>query len=197
MLVLEVRPHASSQRRAYPVISVRLWISWLVSEDDTISNDNYSQCHRSSTDSAAGMGVIMDVITCTNLIRLQYLNGHWASVRRHLFLGGFLHSVAVTMSRFLVPICSSSCKCLCRMGLGFHSDCLRFCYLPGWLCCVVLLVWDYFVIIDTWLILQWRELCVLDRDICFGFCFLLFISSFLSWLTENVLNIPQGVFNWL
>lgn len=138
MLVLEVRPHASSQRRAYPVISVRLWISRLVSEDDTVSNDNYSQCHRSSTDSAAGMGVIMDVITCTNLIRLQYLNGHWASVRRHLFLGGFLHSVAVTMSRFLVPICSSSCKCLCRMGLGFHSDCLRFCYLPGWLCCVVL-----------------------------------------------------------
>lgn len=141
MLVLEVWPDTSSQRTAYPVISVRLWTKRRVSEDDTISNDNSSQCHRSSTDSAAGMGAIMDVITCANLIRLQYLNGHWASVRRHLVLGGFLHSDAVTMSRFLVPICSSSCECLWRVGLGFNSDCLCFCYLPGWLCCVVLCCW--------------------------------------------------------
>lgn len=140
-LILEVWPHASSQRTVYLVISVRLWTSRLVSEDDTISNDNYTECHRSGTDSAAGMGVIMDMITCTNLIRLQYLNGHWASVRRLLFLGGFLHSDAVTMSRFLVPICSSSCKCWWRIVLGFNSDCLRFYYSPGWLCCVVLCCW--------------------------------------------------------
>ena len=145
------------------------------------------------------MGVIMDMITCTNLIRLQYLNGHWASVRRLLFLGGFLHSDAVTMSRFLVPICSSSCKCWWRIVLGFNSDCLRFYYSPGWLCCVVLCCvvgWGLFC--HHWHLtnsLMKRIMCVMQSYLLF-FGFLLFISSFLSLLTENVLNIPQGVFNW-